>query len=253
MKKMLLISCVMLALTATAAMAASGLNFSWGPLCASDGLIPNKDFVCNTNSGSNVMVGSFVPTASHELLLAIDGSIDGQTTVAVMPDWWQFKNTGACRLTALGTNAAPGGTPVICQDPWVSQGTAGIAYYGDVSVSTIPTPMPAGNRARIKLTVATGSATASPVAAGTEYFGFNVTVSNAKTVGTGACAGCSIPMAWVFNGALASYMDAGALSDETIITPILNNCISWQGGGAGLCQATPAKNTTWGQVKSLYR
>jgi len=256
MKKMLLISCVMLALTATAAMAASGLNFSWGPGCASDALVINKNFACNTNGGSaSIMVGSFVPTADHELFLALDACIDGQVASpnTVIPAWWQFKNVGACRLAALSAGAIYSGSAVNCTDVWGGQATANIDYYGDPVVVAIPVPPVVGPRARIKVGVSVPAAAAVGITGGAEYFAFTVSVNNIKTVGTGACAGCTTPMAWVFNSMIPGWTDGGVIGQESISTPILNQCITWQGGAAGLCGETPAQNKTWGQVKSLYR
>ena len=247
-------------LPATAALAASSLNFSWGPECASDALVINKDFTCLNNTGSDVMVASFVPTENHQFLLAVDGVVDIQAaTGLVIPDWWQFKNIGACRLTSLSAGQIPSGAAVLCADDWAGQATASVDYYGDpVWLGAIPVPIVAGNRARAKIGVSIPVAAANPVGVGQEYFAFTLSVNNLKTVGTGLCTGCLIPMAAVFNSIMPGYQDGAdpdpiVFSSETIATPLLNNCITWQGGAVGLCQATPTLNKTWGQVKSLYR
>jgi hypothetical protein len=255
MKKMLLISCVMLALTATAALAQSGLNFSWGPSCASDGLLINKNFTCLSNSGTHVMVASFVPTASHELFLALDACIDGQVVSpnTTIPAWWQFKNVNSCRLAALSAGAIYGGTFEFCTDVWGGQATANVDYYGDPVVVAIPVPPVVGPRARMKIGVSVPAAAAGAITGGVEYFAFTASVNNVKTVGTGLCAGCLTPMAWVFNSMIPGWTDAGVIGSESISTPIVNQCITWQGGGTGLCGETSAQNKTWGQVKSLYR
>jgi hypothetical protein len=262
MKKMLLISCAMLALTATAALA-GGLNFNWGFECYTDGPITDKVWACNSNSNGTLtvptyhtMTVSFKPTVSHEIVIATDVVIDGQTTALVIPAWWQFANSGACRINALSNNSGYGGTMASCSDAFGGLGSGGVTYYGDPSVATIPTPQPIGNRARIKATWAIAAASAQPVDASIEYFAMNIKVTNEKTngvIGTTKCDGCLTPMNWVLNSIVPAYTDAGVLSDEVINTPIANQCIAWQGGGTGLCAATPAKNTTWGQVKSLYR
>jgi hypothetical protein len=253
MKKMLLISCVMLALTATAALA-QGLNFSWGPECASDVLVTNKTFACNVNTGTNQMVASFKPSASHELFLALDAVIDGQaSTGTVIPDWWQFKNAGACRILSMTVTAVGTGTAVNCIDAW-SGASPTIDYYGDpVWNGVVPVPVVAGKRARMKIGVSTTPLAASAVDAGSELYAFTVNINNKNTMGTLICAGCSVPMAWVFNSIVPGYMDAGILSSEVISAPILNRCITWQGAVSTECDATPTQNKTWGQVKSLYR
>jgi hypothetical protein len=41
----------------------------------------------------------------------------------------------------------------------------------------------------------------------------------------------------------------------TLTTPVTpgGNFVTWQGGTGANCLAVPAKRTTWGAVKSLYR
>jgi hypothetical protein len=255
MKKMLLISCVMLALAASAALA-GGLNISWSPTCASDGLTSNLNFACTVNSGGAQMLASFAPTEAHEFLLACDAVIDGQaSTGTVIPNWWQFKNTGACRINELSAVAT--GWPLTgthCVDTWGGQATASVDYYGDpVWNGTLPVPIVSGIRARFKIGVSVGVANASPVDAAVETYAFGVNLTYKKTVGSAPCAGCSVPMAFVFNSIMPGYQDGTALSSETITTVLSNGCITWQGANAPLCGATPAQNKTWGQVKSLYR
>jgi hypothetical protein len=256
MKKMLLISCVMLALTASVSLAQGTLNISWGPECASDALVINKTFACLVNTGSNVMVASFVPTASHPLFLALDACIDGQVAApaTIVPDWWQFKNAGTCRLAALSAGAIASVNAANCIDNWAGQGTATVDYYGDPLVAAPVT----GTRARIKIGVSVPAIAGNPVEGGLEYFAFTVAVNNTKTRGAGtlSCAGCLTPMAWVFNSLMPAYSDGGSppvYSSENISTPLVNQCITWQGGATGLCGETSAQNKTWGQVKSLYR
>jgi len=255
MKKMLLISGVMLALTATVALA-GGLDFSWGPACAADGLIINKTYACTSNAGSDVMVASFSPTADNALFLACDAVIDGQVAAGnpVIPNWWQFKNTGACRLSGMSPSAAPPAGGTLCEDAWLGQATATIDYYGDPILVSIPVPPVQGPRVRIKVGVSLPAAAGNGVVGGAQYFAFALAVNHTKTVGTGACAGCLVPMTFVFNSIMPGYsdgMDPPVLSSEVISTPIHNQCITWQGGI--LCGETPTQNKTWGQVKSLYR
>ena len=76
----------------------------------------------------------------------------------------------------------------------------------------------------------------------------------AKTVGTTACAGCSDP------GDLGAELrsSVGYLGDTsaTILDyPYAggNQCLTWQNSTLPCAKPVPARNTTWGQVKSLYR
>jgi hypothetical protein len=245
MKNVLPMSCVMLAFAATTALA-GGLDFVWGPECAADAMLINKNFARNSNTGSSTMVASSVPTVSHERLIAVDAVVGGQIAFyacgPVIPDWWQFKNAGACRIATLSTNATISGNAVNCLDAWSGQGTPTIDYYGDPVLVGIPVPPVQGRRARVKVGCWAPVETASAVEGGLEYFVFNVVVDHTKTVGTGSCAGCQVPMCWALNNMMPGYEDGGVDNAETIMTPILNNEITWQGGPG--CSGDAAQNKT---------
>jgi hypothetical protein len=255
MRRVLPISCVVLALTVSAALA-GGLNLSWGPECASDATSINKNFACTSDSGSSTMVVSFAPSSSHEHLIAVDAVIDGVDCLnPVVPDWWQFKNTGACRIDALSTNSTISENAVICLDAWGGQGTPTITYYGDPVWVGTPTPPVQGNRARIKVGCLVPVAVALGVEEEREYFLFNVVVNHTKTVGPEYCTGCLVPMIWVLNSIMPGYQDGVYLSSEVITMPMVNQLISWQGAPTYWepnCTVATL-NKTWGQIKSLYR
>ena len=89
------------------------------------------------------MVASFVPTVSSEHLIAVDAVLDGQPSsyrITALPDWWQFRNVGACRIAALSTNVTISGNAVNCLDAWGGQGSPTIDYYGDPVLVGIPVP-----------------------------------------------------------------------------------------------------------------
>ena len=92
------------------------------------------------------------------------------------------------------------------------------------------------------------------MAPGTEYYSMRLRINSAKTVGTGACAGCLDPVCVVLN----QVRIAQPAPDPTyaIENPRDNNFTTWQGGavgGAGCPGVVPTQNRSWGQVKSLYR
>jgi hypothetical protein len=81
-----------------------------------------------------------------------------------------------------------------------------------------------------------------------------IRIDNAKTVGTGACAGCQDPVCLVMNEVLLTSNNSG---DNRLYASYAGGNIyaTWQGGaigGAG-CGGTPTINRTWGQLKSGYR
>ena len=86
-----------------------------------------------------------------------------------------------------------------------------------------------------------------------EYYFFKVVITNAKTVGTGSCGGCSDGAAIVFRSLLVTQ--PYGVGDYVIDTPLQRNYVLWQSGASveSIPNPTPTKTTTWGAVKSLYR
>lgn len=244
MKKTLLLSGVLLAMTASVA-SAGGINLAWTD-CLGLGGVVNRNFACNTNTGNNDMFISFEPIATIPDVNGSNPIIDLQSASAVLPAWWQFKNAGTCRLVSLAANSGVTGS---CPDTWAGQGTAGIAaYFTNANV-----PAMATNRARILGSISVPGGAAAQVDPGTEYYCLMIRVTNAKTVGTGLCAGCLDPVCLVLNEVLLTSNNSG---DNRLTNPITSNYVTWQGGvvsAPGCPGATPTINKTWGQVKSLYR
>ena len=240
MKKALLLCGALLAVSASIASAA-GINLSYTG-CGAAG-IANKTFACTANTGSDVMVASYVAPDGTQGITGMEAVIDLQSAAATLPAWWQFKNVGACRQTALAV--APNGAS--CDgDYWAGQASGGVTAY-------ITPYATAANRARLLIIYAVPSTLAAPVDADVEYFAFTATVSHVKTVGTGSCAGCSDPVCIVLNE--IKLTQGVGIGDFRIQNPADRNYVSWQGGvvAGGCPAATPARNATWGSVKSLYR
>ncbi len=242
MKKAILLCGLLLAMTATVA-SARGLNLRWTN-CVGDAGVQDRVFACASNVGSNVMAGSFVLDAD---LLQVNGNelvVDLSTASATLPDWWQFKNVGSCRQTALSIAAQDGGG---CPDMFQGQASMNIAAY--------QLNLHGPNSGRILCVNAVAAAAIVDLFGGQEYGIARWTISNTKTVGTGACAGCQIPTCIVFNS--ANITTAGNLNNTKLTNEASpgSNYITWQGGGGSIfCpDAVPTKNATWGSVKSLYR
>jgi hypothetical protein len=244
--KTLLISVVLLAVTASVA-SAGGINLLWndcGSLGGGAGVM-NRSFACNSNNGNNDLYVSFEPDVNINVSNA-DLTIDLQSAGTVLPAWWQFKSPGTCRQASLSTRVDPG----TCFDLWEQQANFSIAAY--FTVANAPQIIPSPNRARILGSVGTGFFV-STVRPGTEYFCFQVRINNQKTVGTGSCAGCQEPVCLVLNELRLSTYDSG---DFLLYAPLDSNFATWQGGaigGPGCPGSTPTLNRTWGRVKTLYR
>jgi hypothetical protein len=242
MKKALLLTGVLLALTVSIASAA-GLNMYWND-CGAAGT-STKTFACNTNTGNHDFYMSFDPPLAIPQLTGNNQFIDLQSDGAALPDWWQFKNAGTCRALNISTPAIGPGS---CADTWSGQDLPAIAGY----LVTANTPSMAPNRARIIGSNAVGGAAAAPVNPGTEYYSMAIRINSGKTVGTGACAGCLTPVCLVLNDLTLSDINANTYTVNTVLT---SNYLIWQGqvGAPGCPGVVPTVNKTWGQVKSIYR
>ena len=111
----------------------------------------------------------------------------------------------------------------------------------------------------MNFTVAVPQSALADLVTDQEYFAFRFGINHTKTVGTGACGGCEVPVCLL-------------LQKIDVITPTSHQALStwwmspddlyatWQGGagvstslGSGCPAATPTRNATWGAIKTLYR
>lgn len=246
MRRLLPLCTVLLLLASPAAHAAPGVNLRWTN-CLGDGGTFNRNFACNTNSGSNVLVGSFVLAQARAQITGVDAIVDVATANASLPSWWALWNAGSCRQGAMTVNAAIHLTAVNCVDWAQDQASIGVVTY------TMGLHGPAS--ARIRIVSGVAPANVQDLFASEEYFAFHVSLSNAKTVGTGACAGCTVPVCLRFASIkLASPLPA---NNDVTVSGATNgtdsHLVTWQNGSAVCLAATPARTGTWGELKSLYR
>jgi len=253
MKKVILLCGMLLALMATMASAAPGTNLRWTN-CFGEGTgTLNRNFACNANTGSNLLVGSLELGADILQTSGQEVVVDIAASDATLPAWWGFKNAGTCRQNSLAMNFVANAADAVCLD-W-AQGAAA----GGIGAYNIGARGP--NTARIVAAIAVPASALADLFAGTEYFSYNLLINNAKTVGTGACAGCNIGVCIVYNSVKVTTQVA---ANDRIIVGATNgtdsNFATWQGGGvpvvgqvSGCGAATPTRNSTWGAVKSLYR
>jgi hypothetical protein len=244
MKKIALLCAALLTLTAMSANAA-GLNLRWTN-CFGDGGLANKTSACTSNLGSNVLVGSYM-LASDVNSTGIELIVDLATAGTALPAWF----TTACRTGFITANPTISTAAVNCFD-WANGAAAGgLAAYNQGNLY-------GPSSARVLM----GFAVPAPgqlVPADNEMFAFNLVISNAKTTGTGSCAGCSTPACIQFNNLkMASGIVTGAILNTA--TAPGSNVVTWQGGagvsstlGGGCPAAVPTRNATWSGVKSLYR
>lgn len=242
MKRVVVACAAVLALVLPrAAIAQSEAHLSWDS-CFADQWVENKSFACNTNSGTHVLVGSYIAPAGVEQLTGNEVILDIRTENSI-PDWWRLKTTGSCRQTALSINFVPAAEVSNCRDPWAGGAAGGFGQYY-VGFNGSP------NRARITAAIGVYPEFIAPLEAGVEYFAFNLVFSNIHTVGTGACDGCTMPA--LLGLSSIKLIQPPGMGDFNVyghIYPGTTGTVRWQGG---FSLYDPVRNTTWGGVKALY-
>jgi len=256
MKKTLLLAGLLLVVLAPMALAAEslcttagcGVDIAWGSECYTTALNSTiKTFACNTNTGNAAMCLSFVMDTDLPDFEGVDMFLYGQTAAATVPAWWQMA-TGECRgNNVLTTNNVYGGSG--CVDIFGGSSSGGLVFYD--GANTNPFGL-AANRDRCEVLWAVGTPLDCPPSQ--ENFVANVKFTYANTGGTGACAGCSTDHVWAFQ--LCQVAGQGGTTVD-LDKPCAggNQCLWWQhqNGALPCAPPVPAKSTTWGEVKSLYR
>ena len=262
MKKLLVLSCALLVLSASIA-AAQGINLAWRNCIAvtagTTAALANVNYACdgtglaNANQGRGVM--SFISPAAINQFVGMQAVLDIQTDQPVLPDYWRL-GVGECRegsfvfpasLTGVGNTTT-------CRNPWAGGSTGGGFQYN----SGFESPA----RARVQFAFARDTEVA--LLNGQQYIAGVFTLDTFKdfddgTIGTGQCDGCLSPGCLVLNQ-VELFQVAGQTPPQQDIyilnTQATRRYVTWQGGaipGSGCPGGTPTKNATWGSVKSLYR
>jgi hypothetical protein len=250
MKRILLATSVLAAmLFARPSAAAGGVNLAWSN-CASEGGTANLASACDSNSGANVLTGSFVPIADITGVTVVEIVLDiivGDGT-STIPPWWELDGVGDCRSGALSANGIVSPANTVCTDWANGASLGGLAAYS--SGGNIPPENYLAHR-HIVAGFAVAVADSANLVATQEYFAFNLHIANVKTVGSPSCAGCTTPACIVLNSinVVASTRTNQWLGTGTFAG---SNFATWQGVGPS-CQLVPTKKATWGGVKALYR
>src|SRR5438128_1171729 len=95
---------VMGSLFAVNAWAAPGVLLAWND-CSTDGAA-DKVFACTVNTGSNIIVGSFIPPAGIDAFVGINAVLDLTSSSGTIPSWWTLGSGGGeCRSGKFSSNA----------------------------------------------------------------------------------------------------------------------------------------------------
>jgi len=236
-----------LLLLAAGSASASGVNLSWDA-CTPEGGVQNKTFACNTNLGSRTMFGSFVLASDSPHAVGIVARVDITAAADSLPAWWRFDGPNLCRVGLSSSFSFVSDPNTDCVDPWSGQATgATAAYYTFWTSPQVPGGNPATAQPLLICAVRIESAVA--LSAGTEYYGFKLTLSSTKTVGSGACAGCSTPVCITLSEV---EVDGSDNSTQAVTAPIVASTVTWQ--SAGQCPGSfSSQNVSWGQIRSVLR
>lgn len=245
MKRLWMTVAMLLLFVPTMAMAA-GVSVSWGDACWSDaGAASNLTWACDSNTNDGIrMTCSFKLDAGTSDFVGVcvfmEGSAGDWLGGTPVPDWWKLgeATSGDCRMNLITVSAA-GSFSTACTNPWQGEQGGGIGLYSWQ------------DGGRMHVNAAWAMADPVKLEAGVEYFALQFRISAAKTVG--ACAGCSVPVIWGLN-----YMEI-ALQQQAQFLHLDrdysggNQCLTWQSSTQVCTNPVPARNTTWGQIKTLYR
>jgi hypothetical protein len=231
LKRLLVLVGMLLCLVAPATALAQA-HLAWDG-CGTAGTQDNA-FACTSNSTLHQLVSSFnAPPNINNFIGATTEIIVGGS--APLGDWWAMQ-AGGCRSGALSS-----------EDP-------SALVLGDCSTATFDgsvnlglanyEPNWGGNPTRGKITVDMARTDAGvALTPGTEYQANVIQIRSTKTTGTGACAGCTDPVAIITSRVF--------VAEPTAAVEIPGNavCATWR---SGTC-ITPTRKQSWGEVKSLYR
>jgi hypothetical protein len=248
--KKLLITAALLAVTASMA-SAQGISLNWGQCYPQNTALINRNLVCYDcvpYSGVRI-VTSFTAPASMATV-GTTALID-VTYGTAQPAWWNWAGTG-CRKTAGGPDAgakvgAYNGTQTLCASI-----ITGATVVPDVLTSLNGFKGP--NTARLVCDLARDGTFS--ITGGTHYAAQQLNINNdGSSVDCGGstpdltpvCLGCSTPATFALNE-VQVYPQTGP---PTVLTAV--NGRNYVHGQNGVGVPTPAKNKSWGAVKSLYR
>lgn len=226
----------------------AGANLAWSA-CLPEGGTANKDFACNSNTGTNALYGSFVLAADQPLCTGIEATVEISASADSLPSWWQLFNVGTCRRTSIATSFDFSSDPsTACTDMWQGTGVGGIGSY-HTYWTTPPVPSGHANQASIRFGAAVPVDSPLQLTAGVEYYAFKLMVNNAKTNGSGSCSGCSTPVCILLSNLNVVQSDD---QHEALTVAQTSNRVTWQ--GATNCPGAMTQQTsTWGQIRSILR
>jgi hypothetical protein len=253
MKKLLILCvAVLAALPASQAFAQSaGLDLTWDDCIVystADALPPsnNKDFA-TTGAKLYNLFGCFKTPVDMAAFYAMDVAVDLQQDVAgPLVPWYSYASCPG-GVTFSGNPTAVSSCFGI-QSPWGPGGT-GIAF-GAILGTAENYGQP--GRAHIQIAITRRSDDTVPLQALKNYFAWYLQFADNLTQRTN-CPGVGTPAVIVWNSATLTGQPLQVVDIHDPSDKQTAICATINGGQLSTCAATPTRNSTWGQLKSIYR
>jgi hypothetical protein len=209
----------------TAPAHAGPLHLRWNA-CLADGGAVNRSFACDTDEGAHTLVGSFVLPGDMKQVSGVEVSVDVVVAGSTLPAWWQFRNAGACRPSALTWSTDLPGGAEHCADWGAGEAVGGFAGYKPGAFGP--------SSARIIGVSAVPYNDLVELKANTEYFAFALVLRNTKSTGVGACAGCALGACIALR---SIKLTTPVLKNDRLLAPAADDQgataerrVTWQGG-----------------------
>jgi len=219
---------------------ADGIDLAWNDCRGTTAASASLTVAC-ANAATEQFVAAFRLAAPVDSVVAVEVVIDVLAPGALrLPEWWAYA-PGGCRDGALVASANFGGMTG-CAD-WLG----GAATFDSQPVYAPGAPRGAANTARIVATFAVLSSQARTLAPGTSYYATRFTIQNDN----GVCPGCTAPVCLL----LESVRLLRVRGDDRVLdvpSAMDANQIMWQSTTAS-CATVPARRTSWGMLRQLYR
>ncbi len=235
------------AITSDPAAAAPAMNFAWNDCTDGAAAASDKTFACDSNSGLDVAVVSFIAPEGVTQFMGIAAffTIRQDPPGSLVP-WWQIKGASACRNGAVTVSGDFSGYSACDAGSWQSP------PIGGLGPQSIDYPVPGMTTFGVVLGVPLAQVV--PLQAEVHYYGCRLVISHAKSVGPGSCGGCDRGMCVVLDR-IRLDQPAAAGGSIPIGVPAGQMLLQYQAPSIYTCYflADPAKRSTWGSVKALYR
>ncbi len=220
-----------------------GLSIAWQDCRPPHGSgFSGQNYGCQTNIVVLPLFPAFTLAAMVDSVYAMELVIDVDVAADPLPAWWRM-DPGQCRAGGWAADASLAGS---CSDPW---GGAGVASFQGWFPNQ---PGNSSRHGRLLVAAAVLAEQAVSLDALVPYTACRVLL---RTNATENCEGCATPACLVFNSLLLRRLPGSSVEEVflSVAESPGSNFVSWQGGSGADCQAVPARRSTWGAVKALYR